>query len=299
MITTNPFLTAERDPFQNPAVVAEKLLYRYGLLSARELTLPDFLCVGFRKAGTTWLFENLHRHPEIYLPPFKNVRYFSTFYHHPLAAYAAVFEAGKTRLKGDFSNSYGRIAPRRLRFMRTVMPEVKLITLLRNPVEREWSDFRHRLTENGLSLETLSESEVRQRLRQSSLYQAGSYTTVLDKLQGIFPPEQLFVGFYDDIAERPKGLLSDVFDFLGVTVPSDWRAFPYEAVIIPPAGPAYESFDPWRGVVARQHQNSAETLPEQYRAFLHKLLQNELRELHRRYGERVEGWLESPLLSNA
>ena len=38
---------------------------------------PDFLCIGAQKAGTTWLFENLNGHPEMWLPPVKEVHYFN------------------------------------------------------------------------------------------------------------------------------------------------------------------------------------------------------------------------------
>ena len=38
---------------------------------------PDFVCIGAQKAGTTWLYENLKKHPEVWLPPTKEVLYFN------------------------------------------------------------------------------------------------------------------------------------------------------------------------------------------------------------------------------
>lgn len=293
-MTTQPFSATPSASSLRLRDRLEKALYRHGVLSPDGLTLPDFLCAGFRKAGTTWLFENLHHHPDIYLPPFKNVRYFSEFYQRSLKEYAAVFEAGQGCVTGDFSNSYGLVSSRRLRFVRAVMPEVKLLFLLRNPVEREWSELRHRLLTDKLDLASLSDAEVRERLQQSALYRAGGYTAVLDKIERVFAPEQMFVGFYDDITTCPQNLLTSVFTFLGVGVPADWSDYPYNAVIIPPAGPGFERHDPWRGVQANDHRNSAELLPERHRAFLYELLEEELLELHKRYGERVAPWLKSP-----
>jgi hypothetical protein len=43
---------------------------------SRDLPFPDFLCIGARKAGTTWLHTNLSRHPEIWTPPLKEIHYF-------------------------------------------------------------------------------------------------------------------------------------------------------------------------------------------------------------------------------
>ena len=170
------------------------MAYAYGLKSTAHLTLPDFLCIGFRKSGTTWLYENLHFHPDIYLPPYKNVRYFSNDYSNPLTSYAAHFAEGRGQVKGDFSNNYSFIPERRVGFVRRVMPDLKLIVLLRNPVEREWSEFVHNVTEAHERVEGLSETEILRRLERGALLQAGGYNAVLDKWLRHFPERQLFVG---------------------------------------------------------------------------------------------------------
>ena len=268
----------------------EKALYQTGLKSAAELTLPDLLCMGFRKSGTTWLFENLHYHPDIYLPPYKNVRYFSDDFQESLRSYAEHFSVGRGRVKGDFSNSYAFIPEARVRFIHSVMPETKLIVLLRDPVEREWSEFLHRVTMEGGDLSSLSDAEIQAALAQAPLASAGGYTPLLDKWLNVFPEEQLFVGFYDELSTQPRNLLTRIFKFLGVTPDIDWDTLPYNDVIIPPAGEQYESHDPWRGVVATKPRNTSALLPEQHRAFLSELYQGELAELRKRYGDPVAHW---------
>ncbi len=268
------------------------MAYAYGLRSTAGLTLPDFLCIGFRKAGTTWLYENLHVHPDIYLPPYKNVRYFSNDYKQPLTSYAAHFQAGGGKVKGDFSNSYSFIDGRRIAFVRKVMPQLKLIALLRNPVEREWSEFVHNVTEAGEKFEELSESVVLKSLENSALLKAGGYSAVLDKWLGYFPEDQLYIGLRDEIKREPKQLLSDVFAFLGVSTEVDWSAFPYEAVIVPPVNKEYqlEGYDPWRGVQVENYRSAANDIPALYRAFLTEKLEGELRHLAQRFGDRVAHW---------
>ena len=272
----------------------EKMAYAYGLRSTASLTLPDFLCIGFRKSGTTWLYENLHFHPEIYLPPYKNVRYFSNDYKQPLASYAEHFKDGRGRVKGDFSNSYSFIDSRRIEFISKVMPRVKLIVLLRNPVEREWSEFVHNVTEAGEKVEGLSEVEVLDRLERSALLKAGGYNAVLDKWLGYFPEDQVYIGLRDEIKREPKRLLGEVFTFLGVSTKVDWSAFPYEAVIVPPVSKEFqlEGYDPWRGVQVENYQSAANDIPAVYRDFLTEKLAPELELLAQRFGRRVAHWQE-------
>ena len=268
----------------------EKALYQSGMRSAADLTLPDFLCMGFRKAGTTWLFENLHHHPDIYLPPYKNVRYFSDDFHTPLRGYAEHFSTAQGRVSGDFSNSYAFVSEAKIRFIRAVMPQVKLIVLLRDPVEREWSEFLHRLTMANKDISSLSDDEVRQSLATAPLASAGGYTPLIDGWLNVFPEEQLFVGFYEQMDTQPRKLLSDLFEFLGVTTDIDWDDVPYNKVIIPPAGEQYESHDPWRGVIATKPRNTSALLPEHHRAFLRELYERELAALRACYGDHVAHW---------
>lgn len=269
-----------------------KTLYQYGLADASRLTLPDFLCVGFRKTGTTWLYENLFLHPELYLPPYKNVRYFSRDFAEPLKSYAHHFASGGARLKGDFSNSYSFISRRRVRFVRAVMPEAKLIFLLRNPVERAWSEFVHKTKERERPLSDFAEAEIMRFLENDPVVRAGGYTATVDMWLEAFPPEQIFVGFYEDLSLQPQRLLTDVFRFLGVSADVDWSVFPYDKCIIPPAGRAYEHCDAWRGVTAPEHRNSAELLEGRFESLLREMLRPELHKLVERFGPRVEPWLE-------
>ncbi|OGT83573.1 MAG: hypothetical protein A3H91_02535 [Gammaproteobacteria bacterium RIFCSPLOWO2_02_FULL_61_13] len=114
----------------------EKRLYRLGLRSSAQLTLPDFLCIGAQKAGTTWLYENLRRHPEIFLPHRKELHYFDWGYSRHINIYAKNFENVSGKIKGDITPAYAVIAPDRIDIIRAIMPDAKILMLLRNPVGR-------------------------------------------------------------------------------------------------------------------------------------------------------------------
>lgn len=273
----------------------DKLSYQLGVRDAQALSLPDFMCVGFRKAGTTWLYENLHYHPDIYLPLYKNVRYFSKYFDRPLAQYAAQFAPGTKKVKGDFSNSYSALSKRHIRFIRSVMPEVKIIFMLRNPVERAWSEFVHSVAATDKSLASFTDEEMMHALQCGTVERAGGYTAVIDTWLTAFPYEQVFVGFYDDLALRPQTLLSDLFSFLSVSKEVDWARFPYDECIVPPVGEQYENCNGWRGVFAPEHRNTAELLEERYKAsktFLLDYLQPELVRLEQQFGPRVKAWFD-------
>lgn len=269
-----------------------KALYATGVRSTRHLTLPDFVGIGLMKCGTTWLYENLRAHPGVFVSERKELRYFSNHFQTPLADYAANFADAGDRIAGEISPVYATLPERRIRFLKKVMPDVRLILLLRDPVEREWSRIHHHLTKSGHSVLEVPEDEVLRAIGEESLLRQGGYTGVIDRWLEHFPEEQLFIGFHDDIRDRPKSLLEDVFRFLGVTTDLDWDTLPFRETIIPPYLPELQGHDPWRGVSVAGYQSSEERFPARYREVIARMYQDELRELERRFGARVQGWLE-------
>lgn len=104
----------------------EKWLYTHGILSSKNLCLPDFLGIGTGQSGSTWLFENLCSHPEVYISK-KEIRYFEEIgFHRPLKDYSNMFESGSQKVKGDISPGYCIIPVEHIRFIRTTMPNVNV-----------------------------------------------------------------------------------------------------------------------------------------------------------------------------
>ena len=146
---------------------------------------PDFLCIGAQKAGTTWLHDNLVRHPTIWLPPVKEIHYFDRphvtihgrlfgrasrlrrarahlhrtsmafaqgrasagelrwavrycFGPRSDAWYAALFDQ-PGKVTGEICPGYARLAKPVIQRIAGLMPEGKIIFLLRHPIERAWS----------------------------------------------------------------------------------------------------------------------------------------------------------------
>jgi Sulfotransferase family len=129
---------------------------------------PDFLCIGAHKAGTTWLYQQLNSHPDFWMPPVKEFHYFdqlgrvqrassprrrderevrflenlmklSAKPHLDLANCARLFELKGALLSGDISPNYSTLSDEVIRQITRHFPNLKVIFLARDPVERVWS----------------------------------------------------------------------------------------------------------------------------------------------------------------
>ena len=139
-----------------------EFLFGSGALQVRPL--PNFIIVGVDKGGTTSLFYNLAEHPQI-VPPvvFPHwERRFSTSAITTVAASTGIVRPPRARSRPDHRRGVGNLsldaaAPER---MHAVLPDVKLIVLLRNPIARAMSHFKHRVREDKDDLRTFNEVSI-------------------------------------------------------------------------------------------------------------------------------------------
>jgi hypothetical protein len=195
----------------------------------------DFLLIGAQKAGTTSLFEYVRRHPGLYLPSEKEVSYFNleSRVERGWEWYLAwVFaEAPVDRPWGTFSTFYMDAAegseetvPRRVR---DTIPNVKLIAIVRDPVERCISHHRmsvmKRLETRSFAvamdelLDDAALADARKWPTESNSYVTrGEYGRALGNYLDLFPREQLLVLFAEDLERDPGPVLHDLFEYVGV-----------------------------------------------------------------------------------
>lgn len=248
----------------------EKRLYRGGWLPRKGLCVPDFLGIGAQKAGTTWLYENLRRHPDIYLPTPKEIHFFDWHFHRTLRSYARHFESGAGRIKGEITPGYSIIDRRRIDFVHWLMPDVRLVMLIRNPMERAWSQALMNLVKKpGRAYASVTEAEFIDHIISARSVMRGDYLTIIDNWLSRFPPEQLLIGRFEEIRDHPQDLLRRVFRHLGARTDIDWSSLPYDQVIfaglgVPP--------------------------PPRIRDLLRETYRDDLRRLVNRFGPEVESW---------
>jgi hypothetical protein len=214
--------------------VARNVVWTFGRLTARRRPLPDFLVIGAQKAGTTALYAYLRWHPGIAGPSWKEVSFFDRHWWRGEAWYRGQFplRAGE-RLVGEASPSYlfHPLAPERAR---SLVPGAKLVALLRDPVDRAYSQYQHEVAlgreplsfEDALAAEDerlvgeverlIADSRAFSRAWWDHTYTArGRYAEQLERWLEAFPSEQLLVVRTEELGERPAETYASILAFLG------------------------------------------------------------------------------------
>ena len=194
--------------------------------------LPDFLGLGVQKGGTTTLHHLLERHPSVFLPPLKEVHYFSLHFAEGEAWYRNQFASAVPEHRCGEITPYYLFHPEVPKRVHALLPKARLIVLLRDPVERALSQYFHsrRLGLEPLPLkdamdaeaerlrgapEQLQAPEGRHRSHQEHSYLSRScYQEQLPRWQFLFPAEQLLVLRSEDLFEQPSGIWDRVLRFL-------------------------------------------------------------------------------------
>jgi hypothetical protein len=216
----------------------------YGRATVRWRPLPDFLIIGAQKAGTTALYAYLRWHPEITGPSFKEVSFFDRHYVRGETWYRAHLPARpRSRLVGEASPSY-LFHPQAAKRVAALMPDAKLIAVLRNPVDRAFSHYQHEvaLGREALSFEDALEAEEERmrgeldRMARNPAYfsQAwwnytyaarGRYAEQLDRWFEVFDRERMLVLISEEMLGDPSASYDRTLEFLGVR-PHQLGSFP-------------------------------------------------------------------------
>lgn len=188
----------------------------------------SFLGIGAQKAGTTWLYQQLARHPAVDFPGRRDHPFWDAsanpglptpglkehhFWNWPsaddpdaVAAYLAQFDH-PTRHQGDITPAYALLPIERIRQIRDLAPDLHLIYILRNPIERAWSAARMALGRAEMTLDEASDQWFIDHFRSRGSRARGDYLATINRWQAVFPPEQLLLLLHDDIATAPRTLL--------------------------------------------------------------------------------------------
>jgi hypothetical protein len=196
---------------------------------------PDLFLVGAAKAGTTSLYSELARHPAIYMSPMKEPHFFSriqpaaskeAFFPHlrDEEEYLALFRgATNESILGEASTSYLWDTHAAERIKRAV-PEARILIMLRDPVDRAYSQYWNDVREG---LETLPFLDALRREQRSgpggwgvsSLYiDCGLYSEQVARYLDRFGP-RVRVLFFEDYVGDPASGIADVLSFLGLRPP--------------------------------------------------------------------------------
>lgn len=214
------------------------------LLTSAFRPLPDFLILGTQKAGTTSLFASLGEHPSLWIPTCKECHYFDQPWK-PSWVYRSFFllRTRRERLEMGLGHpvQLGEATPYYLYHPRApqrafdLIPNAKLVVILRDPVQRAYSHYAHsqRRRYEPLSFEeALEQEEARthgeeERLARSAFarsdphqrytyFARGLYAQQLKRWMALFPQSQFHVEFSEDLFIEPERVVNRIETFLGV-----------------------------------------------------------------------------------
>ena len=201
---------------------------------------PSFLIIGAQKAGTTSLFRYLLQHPDVKAPTRKQVHFFDLNFSHGERWYFSHFPPklnSQTKITGEASTEY-LFHPEVAQRAKAILPNIQIIVLLRDPVERAYSHFHHmkRAGRELLSFENAIERELEifsQRggfdftredvsdIYNQSYLARGFYATQLERWFVHFPREQFLILQSEQFFQKVDTIFADVVQHLGLS--NDYR----------------------------------------------------------------------------
>lgn len=196
----------------------------------RKIERLDFIVVGAQKSGTTALHYFLSRNSQIVLPDRQEMHFFDDeeiFARSPVEyqlLHAHFKSIGRGQRAGEITPSYLYWKPAMER-IREYNPQIKLIVLLRNPVDRAFAHWNMQRFKNREPLDFLDALKEEPRriaqpmsieARRFSYVDRGFYSAQLERAFNLFPREQLEIVKFEDFRDRKQETLDSIFDFLGV-----------------------------------------------------------------------------------
>jgi hypothetical protein len=191
--------------------------------------LPNFLCIGAQKSGTTSLWRILAAHPQVCMAQPRETRFFSDdlFFAEGAAKYELTCFAGwrGEPLVGEKCPEYLFEPKAPARIFETLGPEVRLIVTLRSPAQRAFSHYRHnrarlrewRSFDEAVAANASHRSGGRESPAAFAYLERGEYARQLERYLAIFDPARLLIiHFESEVETDQRRLAARVYGFLGV-----------------------------------------------------------------------------------
>jgi hypothetical protein len=130
------------------------------------------------------------------------------------AWYLRLFKPGEGRVSGEITPNYMILARADVEHVHTLLPDARIILMVRNPIERAWSGSMMRVKDD-VSLESRERSAGA--IEGNRSRRLTDYLRALENWSSCFPADRIYLGFMEDVARHPQLLLSGVCEFLGVS----------------------------------------------------------------------------------
>jgi hypothetical protein len=273
---------------------------------------PDFLCIGAHKSGTTWLYHQLEAHPEFWMPPFKELHYLDQLgrvdrasaprrkdqrdlrflenlhnlaarSHIDLEGYACLFEPKGSLLSGDISPGYSTLHGKVIRQVVRYFPNLKVLFLARDPVERVWSHLSMAVRSRQIDPFDVTDIDaVKRNLLRRGLLLRSYPSVVVARWKRYVRPERFGIFFFDDLERNPAELRRTILIFLGAD-PDKFAISTQPGSRGEPGERLEPDYNSWAGAKKLP-------LPEHVRSHLAHFFKKELKTCAARLGGPARDW---------
>lgn len=229
-----------------------------GMQNDQQYTVPDFLMIGPQRTGTTWLSRYLVQHPDVFIPAEKELYYFNylmeqgaLFHSTKLTWYLRKFEPSmrdflrlngmnlkmmgrlpktsldwfqykKARVFGEATASYAAMDEGLIAEVLTLNPHIKIMMMVRNPIERAWSHAKKDLLKaRKRSLKDVPFSEFSAFYQRDYQKRCGQYQSMIALWEKYVDKDCFLIQKFSDVKENPTKLFDRVCEFLEVTPMAD------------------------------------------------------------------------------
>ena len=188
--------------------------------------IVHFIGIGAQKAGSSWITQCLDEHPDIctpYVPGAsarsskyenkhkKETHFFDRDIEKGTDLYSSYFAHCKNdAVRGEWTPKYisdPSVPPR----IKKVVPNVKILACLRNPIDRAFSHYRYKIQKKGIQK---SFKDVYD--NHEDMLERGLYATHLKQFRELFPEENIWIGWYDEATQDSESFIQSLYDFLEV-----------------------------------------------------------------------------------
>jgi hypothetical protein len=206
---------------------------------------PDFLCVGAQKGGTSWLYQQLERHPDFWMPPVTELHYLDSLnrtrrFYPPrcrdqrdasfldsmknlsalsyinLENYGRLFEYKGSLVSGDISPAYSTLSDEIIQRVVNSFPDLNVIFLAGDPVERASSQLSMGIRLGMISpFDPTDADEVIRNLLNPGVLLRSHPSKIVARWRRYVRPDLFRIYFFDDLKKNPAELRRSILSFLG------------------------------------------------------------------------------------
>lgn len=176
----------------------------------------DFIGIGAQKSGTSWLYENLNRHNKIRFPGGKEIHFWDMHYEKGISWYLSLFQDIPGKVNGEITPAYAIINQNLIRECFDLNKHLKIIYIIRNPIERAWSSALMALNRAEMTINEASDQWFIDHFKSSGSLNRGDYEKCIKNWCSVFPPKQILILRYELIYQNPYKVLKTVCQHIDV-----------------------------------------------------------------------------------